>query len=343
MLYGANGFTGKLIIKEALRLGLKPILSGRNREAIIGLAQQYQLPYRLADLSDAYQLNKILEDVPVVLHAAGPFRFTAQPMIEACLKSKTHYVDITGEIGVFQQAHQYDEAAKECGIMLLPGAGFDVVPTDCLALHLKNLLPDAHSLKLAFVTNGGGVSRGTAKSIVEKLGEPGAVRERGIIKAQPLGDKGKTIDFGPLQKFAISAPLGDVFTAYYSTGIPNIECYTGISKKAYYFLKFQKLFNPLLRTPAVRQFIRMQINKRPEGPNKEQRKKSKSYFWGEVQNKTGKTIQARMSSTGGYSFTAHSSVLIVQKILNQNFKPGFQTPASAYGENLVLEIPGTRR
>ncbi len=343
LLYGANGYTGRLILALAAEYGLQPILAGRNEAAIRTLAEQYHLPYRIADLNHPEQLQSMLVDVPVVLHAAGPFKYTAFPMIEACLQTGTHYLDITGELEVFEIAKQYNTAAQEAGIMVMPGVGFDVVPTDCLALFLKNQLPDANWLKLAFASLGSSVSHGTALTMADGLGEGGAVREYGKIVRKPLGHKGRRVDFGFQRLFTMTIPWGDVSTAYFTTGIRNIEVYTGVKPGLYGLLKLQFLFNWLLRTQRVRNAIKRQIDSRPAGPGEEQRQSSKSLVWGEVENRQGKKIEARLTAPDGYTLTAHSSLLIVKKVLNGDLIHGYQTPARVYGPDLVLEVPGTER
>jgi short subunit dehydrogenase-like uncharacterized protein len=343
LLYGANGYTGQLITALAADYRLQPVLAGRTKEAIHSLAKQHNLPYRIIDLDNEQQLITALKEHPVVLHAAGPFRHTAEPMIEACIKTNTHYLDITGEIEVFELAKHYDAVAKQAGIMIMPGTGFDVVPTDCLSLFLKNALPDADYLKLAFSSIGGSISHGTATTMAEGLGEGGAVREGGKIIRKPLGHKGMWVDFGEQRLFVMSIPWGDIATAYHTTGIPNIETYTGISPRIYKLLKAQALFNWLLRSNALRNFIKGRINKRPDGPTPEKRKASKSLVWGEVVNSKGQTAQARLTCLDGYTLTAHSSLIITKKVLNGDFKTGYQTPASAFGAELILEVPGAKR
>ena len=262
-------------------------------------------------------------------------------MVDACLECGTHYLDINGDIRVFEQIKSLDAMAKEKNVMLLPGAGFDVVPTDCMALHLKNKLPDATHLKLAFASIGGGVSHGTAMTIVDKLGEGGAARENGRVVKKPLGEKGMWVNFGSTKLFVMSIPWGDVSTAYFTTGIPNIESYTAIKPAAYKILKLQKLFNWLLRMEGVKNIIRKKIKQRPPGPDDEMRSKAKSLVWGEARNENDKTATAHFSCADGYTLTALSSLIIAKKILDGNFKPGYQTPASCYGDGLVNEIPGT--
>jgi short subunit dehydrogenase-like uncharacterized protein len=343
LLYGANGYTGALIARHAHLYHLQPILAGRRREVIEPLADKLQLPFRVFGLENTDALQTALQEVKVIIHAAGPFHHTARPMVEACLKTGTHYLDINGDMAVFEMIKQYDEAAKKAGIMLLPGAGFDVVPTDCIALQLKKMLPDAISLQLAFATLGGGLSHGTATTMVARLGEKGAERKEGKIIRRPAGEKGMQVDFGIRKMFVMSIPWGDVSTAYFSTGIPDIETYAGVPKKIYYFLKLQFLYNWLLRTQWMRNYIQKIINRKPAGPDDEKRSNAISLVWGRVKNRKGETATVRLRGPDGYTFTAHAALIIAKKVLQGNYVAGYQTPASAYHENLVLEIPGVQR
>lgn len=343
LLYGANGYTGRLVARYAAQYGLRPVLAGRRAEAVALLARELGLSYRVVDLSDEPELDDVVGGHPVVLHAAGPFQYTAPQMVEACLRTGAHYLDINGDIDVFEMLKGYDAAGKERGVMIMPGVGFDVVPTDCLSLFLKKKLPDATHLKLAFATLGGGVSHGTAATMATKLGEGGAVRKEGTIVRVPLGHKGMWVDFGGRRLFFMTIPWGDVSTAYYTTGIPNIETYTGVPPSAYRLLKLQPLFNWLLRTGLVRRFVRKQIDQRPTGPSDEQRSKATSLVWGQAGNSKGETVTARLSGPEGYTLTVHASLLILRKVLSGDFKAGYQTPASVYGEDLVLEVPGMQR
>ncbi|MBK8787605.1 MAG: saccharopine dehydrogenase NADP-binding domain-containing protein [Chitinophagaceae bacterium] len=342
LLYGANGYTGKLIAKLAATYNLQPILAGRTEANIKPLAAELQLPYRIIDLDNKEQLENALSAVKLVLHAAGPYVYTAKQMIEACLQTGVHYIDINGDISVFEMLKKYDAAAKEKSIMVMPGVGFDVVPTDCIALQLKNKMPDATHLKLAFASIGGGLSHGTATTMTGKIGEGGAARENGMIVRKPLGQKGMWVNFGTKKLFVMTIPWGDISTAYTTTGIPNIETYTGMAPKVYRILKLQWAFNWLLRTEFVRNIIRKKIKAKPAGPSDEQRKISSSLVWGEATNPSGEKLTACISCLDGYSLTAHSSLLISKKILDGNFKTGYQTPSGCYGENLIMEVPGSK-
>jgi short subunit dehydrogenase-like uncharacterized protein len=346
LLYGANGYTGRLIARYAAGYQLTPILAGRNRDSIEQLAKELQLPYKIIDLNDEGVLVDALKEVDVVLHAAGPFQDTARQMADACLKAGTHYLDINGDIAVFEFLKQYDNKAIDAGIMIMPGVGFDVVPTDCIALQLKEKLPDAIKLELAFATIGGSLSHGTATTIAAKLGEGGAIRENGKIKKVTLGAKGMLVNFftgrGKMDKplFVMNIPWGDVSTAYFTTGIPGIETYVGVSKKNWYFLKLQFLFNWILRAEFVRNKIKRKINSLPAGPTDEQRAKASGLVWGRAANAAGNEVTAMLCGPEGYTITYHTSLLIIQKILNGQFRPGYQTPAKVYGSLFIAEVPG---
>lgn len=343
LLYGANGYTGKLILKYAKDYDLTPVLAGRNEVKIKPLAEQYGCEYLIFDLNNQAITQEALADFEVVLHVAGPFKNTAKQMIEACLESNTHYLDITGEIEVFELAHSYDNQAVAAGIMILPGTGFDVVPTDTAAVYLKNQLPDATHLELAFANVGGGISHGTAMTMVENLGKSGMERQDGKIVDVPLGKHSCWIDFPNRKTHVASIPWGDVSTAFYSTGIPNIITYTGMPPSQARWMRWGNWFGWLMRTKMVKNYALKKVNSRPAGPTDEQRAKAKSLIWGRVKNAKGETKEVQMTTPEGYTLTAWSSLNIARKVLSGHAPVGFQTPAKAYGADLILEFSGVER
>ena len=340
LLYGANGYTGELITRYAVELGLKPILAGRNAIKVEELAKKHHLDYRVFSLEETSRLDAALQEVDMVLHAAGPFSLTSRKMVEACLRNKKHYTDITGEISVFESMAAIDDKAKASEVMVMPGVGFDVVPSDCLARHLKDKLPSATHLSLAFYGMGR-ISHGTQATMTMNIGRGGAIRKDGKITPVPAAWKSREIDFGEVKKMGTTIPWGDVSTAYYSTGIPNIEVYTVIPKQNLKLLKASRYLGWLLATKPVQEYLHKQIP--PGGPSDDERAKGKTYLWGEAMDLNGNRVESRMQTPEGYTLTALAALNIAQKILHGNFKPGFQTPARAYGADLVLEIPNVNR
>lgn len=342
IIYGSYGYTGELIVEESLSKNISILLAGRNEQRLKIQSEKTGYPYKAIDLNNHTALVEFLNEGDVLINAAGPFIKTAPQMIEACIEAKTHYLDINGDIKVFELIKTFDEKAKFAGIMLMSGTGFDVVPTDCVALKLKNKMPDATHLKIAFANIDGGVSHGTATTVASRLGEKAVRRVDGKLTPIDLGKNGMWVDFGEQKLFTMSIPWGDISTAFVSTGIPNIESFMSVKPKVYKALKFQGIVNWLLRTQLVRKFIQNKIDSKPAGPNFEERKNAYTLVWAEVKNQKGETLEARLQTPEGYGLTAEASLLIAGKILNGKFKSGFQTPAMVYGENLIFEIEGVR-
>lgn len=343
LIYGASGYTGKIIVENAVKQGLKPILAGRTESKIKPLADEFGLSYLIFSLNNVNEVAKQLTPFDLVLNCAGPFSKTAKPMIEGCLQSNTHYLDITGEIEVFELSKSYNKAAKEKNIIIMSGVGFDVVPTDCMAKHLHNKMPNATHLELAWAGLGGNISHGTMSTMVENLGKLGAIRKDGKIILSPTGAIGKEIDFGTKKLFCMSIPWGDVSTAYFTTKIPNIMVLSAAPKSAYYTMKFQTLFNPIVRIPFVKQKIQEYVDKNVTGPNEEIRDKGISLIYGKVTNANGEIMEARLQTSEGYKLTAEMALIITQKILkNKNLLAGYHTPAELFGAGLILELNETK-
>ncbi|WP_375418000.1 saccharopine dehydrogenase family protein [uncultured Hymenobacter sp.] len=340
LLYGATGYTGELLAREAVRRGLRPILAGRNAAAVRALAEALDLPWRACALDDAARLDTVLGEVACVLHAAGPFAHTSAPMVAACLRTGCHYLDITGEIDVFEALAGHDAAARAAGILLLPGVGFDVVPSDCLARHLKDRLPTANRLTLAFRGLGVGISHGTQATMLLGAGAGGTVRRNGALIPTPPAWKTRHIDFGSGPKLAVTIPWGDVATAFYSTGIPDVEVFMAASPSAVALLRASRYAGGLLSSGPVQRFLQGRIP--AGGPDATQRAQGRTQLYGEVSDKQGRRVAARLSGPEGYTLTVLAALHITEKVLRGDYQPGFQTPARCYGAGLVRELPGVK-
>jgi len=346
MIYGATGYTGRLIVAEAHKRGLTPIIAGRNDNKLNAMAQEFNLDYRCFDLSSRVVIAKELEHIDIVLHCAGPFSATSKPMMSACIHSKSHYLDITGEISVFQHAKQLDKSAKDAGIIICCGVGFDVIPTDCLAASLKQQLPDATSLWLGFSSNSG-FSPGTAKTSIEGLAGGGKIRRNGRIITVPLAYKVRTIDFGDSEQCATTIPWGDVATAYYSTGIPNIEVYIPMPEKKIKQIKRMDRFRSVFAWKWLQNYLKNKVEKSVRGPSEKKREGTPSYIWGEVINDSGKVVTGRLVTANGYALTVTGSLGVVDFLLSDSFLSkketvtGFQTASALMGADYVTSLPGS--
>jgi len=343
LIYGSTGYTGRLILQEALARGLRPSLAGRNPDSVRAQAEPLGLEWRAAAIDDRAAMDAALEDAKVVLHCAGPFAQTWRAMSDACLRRRAHYLDITGELAVFEGLAARDSEAHDSGIMLLPGVGFDVVPSDCLAAHLARRLPDAVHLSLAFRAFGG-ASRGTLATMVANLGTPGAVRRNGRIVAVPQGWRTRKIDFGDGKlRDATTIPWGDVSTAWHSTGIPNIEVYVSMRPALRRAAIASRWLGPVLRSGIVRRSLASLVRSGPSGPTDEERARGASLLWGEAVAASGERVESRLRGASGYTLTAQTAVHLAAKALSGQAPAGFQTPSRAYGADVILEIPGVTR
>jgi short subunit dehydrogenase-like uncharacterized protein len=342
LIYGANGYTGSLIAREAVARGLRPVLAGRNADSLTTLANDLGLECRVFALDDPGQIAKGICDRQVVLHCAGPFAHTYRPMSDACMQARVHYLDITGEITVFEGLTARSAAAKAAGVMLLPGVGFDVVPSDCIASHLKRRLPSATHLALGFLSLGP-VSRGTAATMAENVHRGGLVRQDGVLRRVPTAWKTRVIDFGTGPVKAITIPWGDVSTAYHSTGIPNIEVYMAATLSMRLAARASRPFGWLLGSQLVQGLLRRRISGGPPGPTAEERVRSFSYLWGEAANEAGQSVVSRLRGPEGYTLTAQAALDIVERVLAGNAPTGFQTPSTAFGCDFVLGLGGVVR
>jgi len=338
VIYGSYGYTGRLISELVSKSRYSVLLSGRNVTTLKSQADELGLPFKAANLDRPEDLDHLLKTAVVLIHCAGPFHQTWKPMLDACIRNNCHYLDITGEIDVFEGIKSRDLEIREAGIMAMPGTGFDVVPTDCMSLHLKNMLPDAVNLELAFMGLGGGVSHGTAQTMADNLGNGSLIREGGKIKKVPAALKVKEIDFGRGTKTAASIPWGDVSTAHFTTGIPNITVYTAMKKSAVRILKLSNYLSWVLGLPVVKSLIKKWINKNVSGPDDESRQKGRSVIWGRAENENGEAREARLITQEGYTLTAETSWLIAQNVASGKYITGYQTPAAVYGEELILEV-----
>jgi short subunit dehydrogenase-like uncharacterized protein len=343
LLYGANGYTGTLIAERAHQLGLRPIVAGRSRTAVAAIAGKYGFDYRVFPLDSAEQIARSLEGVQAVLLAAGPFSATSAPVLEACIRTGVHYLDITGEVAVFEQCVAQHERARAAGCVVLPGVGFDVVPSDCLAAALAELLPRAQSLELAFASAGGqgpGVSRGTAKTMLEGFGGGGAIREDGHITRVPMAWRTRTVPFRDRPRTVASISWGDVSTAYHSTGIPSIVVYTAIPRRQIRLLKLAPLLAPISRIGAVRRFIVRRIERGTAGPGEHARATGTTQLWGRVADAAGRSVEGTLVTPEAYRLTADTAVESMRRVMTGNVAPGFHTPSSAFGSGFISEFEG---
>jgi Uncharacterized conserved protein len=341
MIYGAYGYTGELIARQAVAQGHAPVLAGRREDQLKPLARELDLPYRAFALREARDIAPQLADIDVLLNCAGPFSATAPQAMGACIQSKTHYLDITGEINVFEHSFSRHDHAAQAGVVICCGVGFDVVPTDCIAAWLVEALPDAAELALGFDSRSG-FSPGTAKTSVEGLADGGKIRRNGRITTVPLAASVRDIDFGNGVKQAMTIPWGDVSTAWHTTGIGDIEVYMPMSPKRIKQVQRLNWIRPLLGLSPVQSLLKSRAA-RVAGLDEARRAKATTHVWGEVVNDRGDNRVARVHVANGYDVTVHASLAIIEQLLAGAPEGGSYTPSRLAGKELVECLPGSGR
>ena len=342
LVYGANGYTGQLVAREARARGVEVILAGRNGPEVQALADELGFEARVFGLDVPSTIDACLEGVTVVAHCAGPFSRTATPMIDACMRTRVHYLDVTGEIEVFEAARARDEEARTAGITLLPGGGFDVVPSDCLAMHAASRIAHPTSLRLGILL-AGETSRGTATTMAENLPRGSAIRKDGKLVKIPAGTRTRRIDFGRGPRLAMIIPWGDLATAWHSTKIPNIEVYFAVTRGVHVGARVVGLVPWLFGNAPVQKLIKRAIDRRPAGPDASARAAGFSILTAEVENAAGARAVSRLETPQGYTLTAQAMVALATRMARGEAPIGYQTPGTAFGADFVLTLPGTRR
>jgi short subunit dehydrogenase-like uncharacterized protein len=292
LIYGATGYTGKLIAKVAAGLIARPILAGRDLEKVLAIAKPLGLPFRAFDLGDPGRIDAGIKDVSVVLCVAGPYSTTSKPMADACLRNRVHYLDITGEIDVFEAFAARDAEARTRGVVPLPGVGFDVVPSDCLAAHLKRRLPDATHLKL-YLSLGANMSRGTAKTMIEAIAAGTRLRRDKRLVTRARAEEG-SCDFVKGEKPTVQVSWGDVSTAYHSTEIPNIEVQFEALSAIRRMTQTPAFIKSFLGLGFMQTFLKAQVDRMPEGPSEATRRAGQAVIVGEARNSDGQTVRSRL-------------------------------------------------
>ena len=344
LIYGSYGYTGKLIAEECLRRGLAPLLAGRNEHALKKQADALGLSFvcfpldMAASVADVLHANK----VDAVLHCAGPFVHTAGIMVDACLQSQTHYLDITGEFEVIEQIARKNEPAKEAGIVMLPGAGFDVVPSDCMARFAYETLPSAELLKLHLLIKGH-FSAGSAATAIEHFSKGSASRKNGLITSTRTASKTSKVYFGKQLCKTSLIPWGDISSAFHSTGISNIEVFMALPRMARISLKFSRVLRLFMMFGPIRRLFQRLMRRKGEGPGKQARRQGKTYILAEVFSINREYASILLTAPEAYTLTARTAAEAGIRIMNGEVETGFQTPSLAFGSGFIMEFEGVSR
>ncbi|WP_027173147.1 saccharopine dehydrogenase NADP-binding domain-containing protein [Methylobacterium sp. 10] len=318
LIYGATGYTGQLVAERAKAIGLDFEIAGRDAEKLARASVELGVGRRIFTLDDPASLPAHLHGFTVLLNCAGPFARTAEPLMHACMAVGVHYLDITAEINVYRLAEALGDSAERAGSMLLPGVGWDVVTTDCLAAHVAGRVDTPRSLRIALQV-AGSLSRGSAMSAGEIIGAGLMARVDGVL--MPKADAAiRSFDFGDGPVDCVPLSFGDLVTAWRSTGIPNIEMFVHVPGDA---------------------FPQGDLVSLPDGPSAEERDANRARAVAEVTGADGRTVRSMIETPNGYSYTPQAAVEASRRVLAGDHRPGFQTPVTVFGPAFAQGIADT--
>ena len=327
LIYGATGYSGKRIAQEAASRGYRPVLAARNGRAVKALAEQLGLEWESFDLTDKSTLLNSFKQFSTVLNAAGPFVDTYAPAVAACLSAGANYLDISGEVNVYEALAIKHAEALAANLTIMPGVGFDMVPGDCLALSLKDELPDATELSIGYSFDGT-VSRGSARTALATFSPETLVRRGGKLVRLPA-PMIRRFDFGPRSSVGsvdcYSMTFGDISIAWRTTLIPDVTSYLHVTKT----------FQDLATINDMEALAQM-----PDGPGDQELSTYKAFVVGEARNLSGKVVRMRVQTPQVYASTFAFASVIAQRVHEGQIAPGFQTPATAFGKAFILEFDG---
>lgn len=341
LVYGASGYSGRLVALELLRLGVRPLLCGRDARKTAAVAEELGLPHRVAAVEDPAALAAAVAEAPVVLNAAGPFSHTTAPLVAACLARGAHYLDIAGEVPAVAALAERHAEARARGVMLLPSVGFDVVPTDCLLAYVARRCPGGRTLVTA-VSKPAFLSPGSAKTLLEHV-DLGVARREGKVSPLRLGSIERAFDFGAGARPCLNVSFVDVVTAYYTTGIGDVTTFAEATPLLR-LLPLGLMLAPWIRSPfgeLVGRTLADAVWRDPPGTTD-----TASYRMtvvAECSDGNGRTVRARLTTPEAYELTGVTAAAIAARVASGEAEPGFQTPARLFGADFVLGFAGVRR
>ena len=341
LVYGAYGYTARLFLPRLKQLGVDFVVAGRDAARTETIGAELGVPSRVFALDDPQRVDQGLEGIGVVLNAAGPFMYTTGPMLDGCLRKGVHYLDLSGEVEPLSRAAEAGELARHLGLMVLPAIGFDVVPSDCLAVHVASRLKGATRLTLHIAASNL-MSHGSGVTLAENIGIPVHTRRNGRLEQMRLRTQMRWVDFGSGQRPTVAVSWGDIVTAYHSTGIQNIEVYFEATSFRLAAVAINQYWGWLLRSAAANAWFRAYAGQLPAGPTEEERARERSTIVVEAESAT-RVVRSRIETPEAYQFTAATVTRIVRDVMAGHRRPGFQTPAKLFGPDFVLEFEGVTR
>ena len=283
-VYGATGYTGRLVAAELRRRGAEVVLAGRSRPKLEILAEDLggDIAIQDAPLDDPSALRELLEPCAAVIACAGPFRLHGEPVLAAAVETRTHYLDTTGEQPFMRKVFEdYGPRAARAGVALVTAMGFDYAPGDMIAALTAEGMEPLDEIVLAYAVRGFGATRGTALSGLGMMSERAVEWRDGELASAPRGVGGGSWDFpDPIgRQRMLRYPAGEHITVPRHVRTQRVR--TLLTASTVISLPLVPRIAPLvlppfqlaMRTP-LRRALAAAIPRLPEGPSESSRRRA---------------------------------------------------------------------
>jgi short subunit dehydrogenase-like uncharacterized protein len=358
LLYGATGYTGRLIAAEGARVGMasggsappyRMVLAGRNGAKLAEVAERHSMEYRVFALDDPGRVKHALRGIDLVINAAGPFALTGDRLAKSSIDAGCHYVDINGEVDVYQRLDDLGRYAADRELAMVCSAGHTAAASDLLldaALsHLEGRAGldyggelGAIRIAMACVVN---LSRGSVGTLWRSLREQVTVVRGWSLWHEPVGKLEHTFDFRDHGKpnaktdlrIASAANLVDTLTARLTVArrgfsAKRMESYVEAGTAARFGYQLASYLAPVAAIPGVRFLVRQQIEFLPEGPTPEDLRDETHVILLDIEDPArAKLIDWRWETPNAYQFTAQVVVEIAAKTV-KGPSVGWLTPGA---------------
>ncbi|MBN7804589.1 saccharopine dehydrogenase NADP-binding domain-containing protein [Agrobacterium rosae] len=317
MIYGATGYTGRMVTDHATKFGTSVVLGGRSEGPLAQLALKLGVEYRVFALVESDLIDRSLTDVAVLVNAAGPFLRTAKPLMDASIRNGVHYIDTAAELDSYRLAETLDADAKAAGVMLLPGGGGSVAMLGSLAGHAVARIQNPRKIRIGMHV-AGGMSRGSVISATENMTAETLARMDGELVS--VANSVQKLDFGRGAVDSFQVTLPDLITIWRATGVPDIETFVHVTGGG---------------------FPKGKLSALPDGPTEQERLENRYKAVVEVTDADGTVTRSILDTVNGYSFTAIAVAEAGRRVLAGEVRAGFQTPAGLFGNGFAETIADT--
>lgn len=340
LLYGATGYTGRAIA-HTLAGELDLVLAGRNPDAVRAVAEPLGLPWRAFALDDPQALGAGLAGITVVLHAAGPFLSTAMPMLDACLASGAHYLDLGGEWRVIEALMARDAEARAAGIAVLPGTALTPAAMDCLLLAAVERWPDTRALKLG-VSEAKVLSRGSFATMAGLASSGTVIRRSGALTMVPPASLTAMFDFGAGPQEAVATDWASVVTAGALTGVPDIAVYSAMHWSARAGYRATGLGMALMGAAPWRTAGSAMARLWPQQPDPARREAARYRMVAEAADPWRRVRRLSMETLDGYGASVLIACEALRRIMAGAAPAGVSSPAAVFGSRFAVEAGAAR-